>query len=329
MPYVRMKDIAQRAGVSINTVSHALKDMPDISKETKERIRALADELGYIPHASASNLRSKSTNTIGVVVTHVDNSFFSRILQGINDAISSWGFTIMTLSSNEDLLREEKIIRTLAANRVAGIILVPSRDLESGLDYDSIKVPHITIVRKGSKNTQNYFITDSHRSGLLAAERFIQSGRKEPGYLGFNLPVSCNESRFKGYLEYLLSKGVSIKEENILTSASAPQDAYKAVFELYKTGKGPDFLFVYNDQMTFGAIRALYDRGLSVPEDVMVLGHDDIPEARHFIPSLSTLRVPKYKLGYESATFLMELIMEETTPSRYVVYNPELIIRES
>ena len=112
MSYVRLKDIAEKAGVSINTVSRSLKDKPDISAGTRERVKRIADELGYIPHANASGLRSNTTNTIGVVITHINNAFFSRILQGISDAISNYGYTIMTLSSNEDIAKEKKLFVT-------------------------------------------------------------------------------------------------------------------------------------------------------------------------------------------------------------------------
>ena len=111
MVYIRLKDIAERAGVSINTVSRALKDRSDIGEETKRKIKAIADELGYIPNASASRLRSRENHLIGVVITHIDNAFYARILQGINDAVTDSGYTILVLSSGEDLGRETDILK--------------------------------------------------------------------------------------------------------------------------------------------------------------------------------------------------------------------------
>ncbi|MEW5816228.1 MAG: LacI family DNA-binding transcriptional regulator [Spirochaetota bacterium] len=329
MAYVRLKEIAERANVSINTVSRALKDKHDIGIKTKKRIHSIAEELGYIPHATASSLRSKCNRTIGVVITHLDNAFFSSILQGINDAIVNHGFTILTLSSNEDPETEQRILRTLAANRVAGIIFVPSQDLRNVIDYDNLRAPHISIVRRGPANTLNYFITDSYRSGVIAARYFLKKDRKNPAYIGYFMPVSCNKSRFEGFRDELKENGILLKEKQICLCDSNPDEAYKTTKTIIKSVKEIDSIFVYNDQMAFGVLRALYDLGVHIPQDISVLGHDDIAEARHFIPSLSTVRVPKYKLGFESASCLVELIQEGKGVSKNVVYNPELIGRET
>ncbi len=329
MVYVRLKDIAEKAGVSINTVSRSLKDKPDIGEKTKQKIRQIADELGYIPHANASGLRSRKSNTIGVIVTHINNAFFSRILQGISDAISSYGYTIMTLTSNEDIAREKDLFIALASNRVEGIILVPSRDIENTINYDEINVPHLTIVRKGNLNTQDYFTIDSYQSGRIAADYFVQSGRRQPAYIGYALPVSCNKARLDGFREKLDEHGIELKNSSVELCNSTPDSAYQAAHELMERGGPVDSIFVYNDQMAFGVVRALYERGLKVPTDISVLGHDDIEEAKHFVPAISTIRVSKYRLGYESAECLIEKIRNKDSASKSVIYNPELIVRET
>ena len=199
MAYIRLKDIAEKANVSVNTVSRALKGRSDISVETQKRIREIADELGYIPDASASRLRSRENKMIGVIITHIDNPFYALILQGINDAIAERGYTMLALSSGEDLTKEAELLKTLGANRVAGMIIVPSQDMKNTLDYDHLGVPHITVVRKGNRNTQSYFINDSFKGGVIAARHFIEAGRRSPAYLGFNLPVTCNNERHEGF----------------------------------------------------------------------------------------------------------------------------------
>jgi len=308
MKYIRLQDIAEKANVSINTVSRALKGKKDISRETTELVKRIADELGYIPHASASSLRSKENKTIGVVITNIDNTFFGRILQGINDALVEYDYIILTLSSNEDVEKEKKILKSLLSNRVAGIILVPARDIESSLDYDKLKIPHINIVRKGTLNTEAYFTVDSFKSGMLVADHFIKLNRRHPAYIGYNLPISCNKLRFEGYKEELLKNNIRLRKYYVYSCLSNPKDAYEAAKHLINLRKNIDSIFVYNDQMAFGVIKAFLDLGIRIPDDITVVGHDDIAEAAFFSPALSTVRVPKYRLGYESAVSLIEMI---------------------
>ncbi|MBI9100944.1 MAG: LacI family DNA-binding transcriptional regulator [Spirochaetales bacterium] len=329
MAYIKLKDIAKKANVSINTVSRALNNKSDIGDDTKIRIRRIADEMGYILNASASRLRSKENRMIGVIITHIDNAFYARILQGINDAISEKEYTMLALSSGENLEKEKSLLKTLVSNRVAGTIIVPSQDMINSLDYDNIGVPHITIVRKGNKNTRSYFISDSFQSGIKAAEYFIQQGCSHSAYIGFNLPVSCNRDRVNGFIKGLRDAEVILKENRIIHCDATPQAAYNAATEFLKNDKQIDSLFVYNDSMALGVIRAAHDLKIRIPEDIRILGHDDVAESRYYIPSLSTIRVPKYRLGYDSASELMALINDNKAPEKYVSYLPELIIRES
>jgi LacI family transcriptional regulator, galactose operon repressor len=329
MIYIRLKDIAEKANVSINTVSRALKDKNDIGIETKQKIRQIADELGYIPNASASHLRSKENKMIGVIITHIDNAFYSRILQGINDAVADLGYTILALSSGEDLEKETLLLKTLASNRVAGMIIVPSLDMLNSLDYDHLGVPHITIVRKGNKNTRSYFITDSFQSGKIAAEHFITNNCKNPAYIGFHLQVSCNRDRQEGFYKGLKEAGIPLEKNRIVLCASTPKDSYEAAIKLLSKDKHIDSIFVYNDLMAIGVMKAAIDLGMSIPKDIRILGHDDIAITNYCKPTLSTIRVPKYRLGYESATELVALIKDKEAAEKTVIYRPELIIRES
>ncbi|MBU0929073.1 MAG: LacI family transcriptional regulator [Spirochaetes bacterium] len=329
--YVTIRDIAARAGVSANSVSRALNDKGDIGDETKARVRDIARELGYIRHAAASGLRSGGSRSIGVIVTHIDNAFFSRILQGITDCASAKEYTILMLASNEDVETEARNLRLLAAFRVAGILYIPSRDLENGIDYSGIQAPHVEIVRHMPSSTCGYFVSDSRRSGELAADRLVSSGRKRLSYLGFDERVSCNRDRLGGYRKKALESGAALGKGSVRLCGASAAAAYETMSRWIREGFDYDGLFVYNDAMAFGAIRALVDSKARVPDDVSVVGHDDIDTAESFIPRLTTIQVPKYRLGFDSAASLLDTI-ESVNPSRRperVVYDPELIVRET
>lgn len=329
--YVTLRDIAEKAGISVNSVSRALKDRGDIGDETKARVRRIADELGYIPHAAASDLRSGTSKSIGVIVTYIDNAFFSRILQGVSDCVTERGYTVLILSSNEDPGLERRAVTLLSSYRVSGMLFVPASNLKSDFDYGSIRIPHIAIVRPCKIPSSVSFVLDSHHSGELAADRFFSMGRKKPAYLGFDMPVSCTMDRLKGFSERIRKQGLSLSAQRIRTCGATTEAAYAAMIRWIAEGFDADGLFICNDAMAFGALRALADKGIRVPDDVSVIGHDDIEVAESFIPRLTTIQVPKYRLGFESARALLDIIepgQEAPLPKR-VLYDPEIIIRET
>lgn len=227
MRYVRLKDIAERAEVSINTVSRALKGKSDISEDTARRIREIANEWGYVPHAAAASLRSQATKTIGVIVTYLDNPFYARILKGVNDALAEYGYTAMIWENGENIAKERHILTLLASNRVAGVLMVPASNLENDFNYDRLKPHHLTIVRKGTLNTQSYFILNSLKSGQIVAEHFIQAEREKPAFLGLDLPISCDRERLAGYKERLEQAELSLNKQNIRKSRPPSRSALR------------------------------------------------------------------------------------------------------
>lgn len=330
MRYVRLKDIAERTGVSVNTVSRALKGKSDIGKETSKRIRNVAEELGYVPHAAAASLRSQNIKTIGVIVTYLDNPFYARILKGIHDTLAKYDFTAMILENSEDIEKEREILALMTSYRVAGILMVPASNLENNLNYRTIKAHHLAIVRKASREETGYFVLHSFKSGQIAADHFLQTGRRKPAFLGLDLPISCNRDRLSGYKEYLENAGLGLKGTHIHHCFPSTQAAYVRIREWMKTKPNFDAIFVSTDSLAFGVLRAFHDAGVHVPDDVAVIGHDDVETAQYFSPSLTTIRVPKYTLGADSAECLIKMIQHEQAElNTQVVYEPELIVRES
>jgi len=329
LAYVRLKEIAEQAGFSVNTVSRALKGKRDISKETRKKIKQIADELGYVPHAMAANLRSQTSRTIGVIVTYMDNPFYARILQGINDALAKHGFQAITWGNNESIKQEQQILQNFAAYRVAGILIVPACDLQNNLDYDALKTRYIAITRKSVK-AQSYIAIDSYKSGALVAEHFAEIGRKRPAYLGLDLPISSNYDRRLGYKETLERLGLTLESRHDRSCSPSAKSAYLTLTEWVKENITFDSIFVCTDQLAFGVLRACHDLGIKVPDDIAIVGHDDVDNAKFSIPSLTTVRVPKYTLGYSSAETIIQMIKNKNVePHCTKTVTPKLIVRES
>lgn len=329
MGYVRLKDIAEEAGVTVTAVSRALKNKKDIGEATRKRIQKIADDMGYIPDTHASRLRSNANRTVGVVVTYLDNFFYNRILMGITDALAKAGYTPIIFSNQEDREREEGILKTLAANRVAGALIVPAADMVNQNSYGRFKFPCVTIVRRKSGESLSSFVNDSEKGGALVGGNLAGEGRRHPVYIGVDLPISCNRSRLKGFGDALDRAGIPLEKSRILDSRLSLSETYQLTRSLIKRDGKIDGVFVYNDNLAFAVIRALVDAGVKIPQDVRVYGHDDVKEAQFSIPSLSTIKVPKYKLGFESASALVKLIEEGSAPVAARTYEPKLILRES
>jgi len=218
----------------------------------------------------------------------------------------------------------------LTAYRVSGILVVPANDLEQGVDHGSIRVPHIEIVRCGGDGS--FFVANSKRSGELAAERFAELGKKKGAYLGFDRPVSCNRDRMTGFAERAKKLKIKLNRKAFRNCLASSDSSFETMTQWIKDGFDYDALFVYNDTMAFGALCALSDAGIRVPDDVSVIGHDDIDIASSFIPRLTTVHVPKYRLGFESAQALLDRINTSGDGkflNHHVIYEPELMVRKT
>ena len=220
-------------------------------------------------------------------------------------------------------------MKSLAANRVAGLLIVPASDIDNGNSYGQYKFPSITIVRKKRDEDLPFFMNDSRMGGTLIGRFIADEGRRNPAYIGVDLPISCNQSRFRGFAEALDETGIELKESRILDSRLSLSETYRLTMELVKKDPEVDSLFVFNDNLAFAALRAIKDSGLRAPDDIRVFGHDDVKEAQYSNPSLSTIKVPKYNLGYKSASSLLQLIENSDTPVENRIFEPKLIIRES
>ena len=314
----------------MNTVSRALKGKSDIGLDTQKRIKRIADKMGYVPYAAAANLRSRSSKMIGVIVTFLDNPFYARILNGINDTLSERGYSAIVCGNNEDAKLESSILANFAAQRVAGLLIVPASDLVNKLDYDRIKTQHVTIVRRGNLSSESYFAIETRKAGRMVARHLYETGRRNPAFLGLDLAISCGRDRLNGFRTELQKFGMSLPARALRRCSPTAKAAYNTIRKWLSEGWDYDSVFIENDQLAFGALRAFNDAGIKVPDQVAVVAHDDVEAAQYFTPSLSTVNVPKYRLGKEAAQYLLELIEDgDSMGPRQKMYEPRLAIRES
>lgn len=326
---VSIKDIARAAGVSHSTVSRALADSPLVKEETRERIKQLAVEMGYSPHALARSLVTRRTQTVGVVVTTIADPFVSEIVRGLEETGQNHGYTIILCNSNAEPRRELAAVKALREKRVDGIIVTASRigDLYLPL-LEDFGVP-IVLINNQQTGKYVYSIgTDDLRGGQIATEYLLSLGHTRIGYIASPNNVNSSQARMNGYRAALESHGIGFDPALLADGDGRPAAAMEATARLLSQGARPTAIFCYNDMTAIGTIRALKRMGLRVPDDISIVGYDDIPIVEYLDPPLTTIRQRKYDMGCMAMDMLLRLL-NGATDVQDVTIEPTLVIRES
>lgn len=332
---VSIEDIAQAAGVSHSTVSRALRDSSLISIEVRERIQHLAREMGYTPNAIARSLQTQRTNAIGLVVTSIADPFWADVMKGVDEVARAAGFSLFLSVSYNDPELEMDIIETFHRRRVDGILVAASRitsNYKQRLDH--VQVPTVLINSQAESQAEllHWVAVDDHRGAQLAVEYLLQLGHRSIGYLGAGNRPRSNRQRLEGYRSMLIASGVACRDEWIvipgIEEASQEGDVAAGRASLpYLLDAGVSAVFCYNDMIAVGVLMACRERGIAVPEELSIIGFDDIALANYVTPPLTTICQPRTRLGQLAAQVLLELL--DNRPGHNYVLPPMLITRSS
>lgn len=329
MSQVSIKDIALIAQVSHPTVSRALRKSPLVNPETAEKIRAIAGQMGYRPSAVARSLVNKKTNTIGVVVTTIADPFNGEVVSGIEEAAHEHGFSLFLANSNADPEREIKVVHSFHERRVDGIIVTSSR---VGALYmpllGELNVPTVLINNQHPSEFVHSVMIDNVSASREATQHLIQLGHKRIAYIGDQFGFESDAERLTGYRQALTDARVRFVSELIVQGNGKAEGGMEAMSKLLSLAKPPTAVFCYNDMSAIGAMRVAYDRGLSVPEDISIVGFDDLSIASFTRPLLTTIRQPKLQMGRLAMETLLQLLSGAQAQNS-VKLKGELVVRKS
>lgn len=329
---VTSEDVAQLAGVSRATVSYVINNGPrPVAHETRQRVLQAIQQLGYQPNAVARNLRMQRSSTLGLIVPDTHNPYFSEVARGIERIAFDRGYTVFLCHSGSDLASEIKYIDMLHAQRVAGIIWIPgTTDFTPYQRLSGYGIRTVIIDRLVPNDNVPAVTADNYRGGVLATKHLISLGHRRIGYISRPVDLSHSKGRFQGYLDALGQAGIEYDPALVVKGGFVLEDGRKAVQQLLALEEPPTAIFAYNDIMAIGALRALHEHGLRVPEDFSLVGFDDIAQASFTCPALTTVYLPKYEMGQRGAELLISLI-EKRKPSARVLepLDVELMVRES
>ena len=330
-----IKDIAKKLGLSPSTVSRALNDHPDISKETKRRVQEISDELDYHPNSIAQSLQSKRSNIIGVVVPQVKHVFFAEIMAGITDIAHDAGYTVMICQSNDDYEREELNLKALISQHVAGLLISISQSTEGSEHFDQLIKRNIPIVffdRVSDLVEASKVVVNDFEGALKAVEYLIQKGYRRIAHLGGPKFLNISKNRYNGYETALKKHGLPIDEELILHNGLNEEHGVEGMLRLLEqVAVSPDAVFCVNDPVAIGAYTVIRKKGLQIPNDVALIGFSDNPIASLVDPPLTTVRQPAYDIGRRATELLLEQLKQDADDMhpRREVLKTELIIRQS
>ncbi len=310
---VSLKDVAAKAGVSVATASRALADHPRISEATKERVRRAAAELGYTPSAIARSLVKRETRTLGVVTTSVTDPYAAELVRAVEDAAGAAGYTLILLTSHHLPRREIAAIRTLQERRVDGIIVISPRGVDQyGPLLEHLTVP-IVLVNHGLDHPQVRSVMADNRQGArLAVEYLLDLGYHRIAFIGGPSAGRTARERLQGYLEALQAAGQEPAADLIFPGQGRAEDGRRALQAMLALTPPPDAVLCYNDLTAFGVLAEAWAIGVRVPDDLAVIGFDNVPFSELTAPPLTTVAQPTDEMGHTAVELILRQRRGET-----------------
>jgi DNA-binding LacI/PurR family transcriptional regulator len=329
---VTIKDVARHAGVAISTASAAINRSAPVSEDVIEKVQAAVAALGYVPHGGAQSLRSGQSRLIGLIVPSITNPHFSAVARVIENACLSAGYLSMVFSSGQDSTRENQILRLLRQQRVAGLVIIPTRsDSAHGLRLGKeIHVP--TVLLDMYVDGLNYDVVklDNVLGTRMATEHLIGLGHRRIAVLTGIPGLATSEDRLAGYHEALRSAGIAPNPALELKGDYDQGIAFASTVAAMSGEQPPTALLSFSNMMTVAALHALRHLGLRAPEHLSLIGIDDFEGADLFDPPLSVVETPLRAMAQRSIELLLEQIAGRSKPSgKREIYLPKLLIRGS
>ncbi len=327
-----IKDVARRAGVAISTASAALNRSAPVSEEVIEKVQKAVREIGYVPHGAAQSLRIGRSRLIGVILPDVTNPHFANVARVVQSVCLEAGYMAAVYSTNEDFDRERQILKMMRAQRVAGLIIIPTRsDAEHGARLaDEIHVPTILLDSFVEGLPYDVVKLDNVGAARLAIEHLIGLGHRRIAVTTGRRNIATGEDRLRGYFEAHEAHGLPVDRRLLIDGRFDQGVAHDSTLALMRAGERPTAIFALSNMMMLGVMNALREMKLQVPGDVSVIGIDDFSFANIMNPPPTVVAAPIEDMARSAIGHLLDEIASKTAPSAAVqVFAPSLIVRES
>jgi len=329
MPTIR--EVAKRAGVAPITVSRVVNDSGYVSKETRSRVEAAVEELGYVPNMLGPSLRFKQTMTLAMVVTDIANPFWTTVTRGVEDIAQANGFSTILCNTDESEEKQEQYLHMLLRRRIDGILLVPASSSPEPIQLIQKQgIPVVLVDRRVPDVEVDVVQADSEKGAYQLAKHLISFGHQRITILAGPQSVSTAVDRVNGFCRALGDAGLGICDTRVLWGSYTQESGYEMTKEALATTPKPTALFASNNFIAIGALRALKEINYGVPEDIAMVAFDDIPLAFTIEPFLTVVTQPAREMGKQAVRLLLERIKEEADrPCQHIVLPTSMMIRSS
>jgi LacI family transcriptional regulator len=322
-----IKDVAKLSGVAVSTASYALNNSTKVSEETRQKVLAAAKQLNYQKNGLASDLKRTSTNTIALILSDLSGPYYSELIKGVQDVASTNGYDLIACSSIGGA--QSTAVKFLREKRVDGVIILAHNiDDETILESSREGFPIVVLDRSVQSEHVVQIEVDNEHGALMATEHLIQKGSRDIAYVSGPYNSHDNELRFKGYRAALEKHGIEYRPKWKVSGGFTREGGYQATKMIIAQKDVPHAIFYANDEMAIGGIQALNEKKISVPDDISIIGFDDIQLSEYVSPPLTTMRQPKYEAGALAVHLIFQVLSKEKVDQNYKL-TTELIERKS
>ena len=327
---VTIVNVAEEAGVSYGTVSRVINDSVHVKPETRERIQQAMERLGYVVNRQARSLAGGKANVIGVLVPDLGTGYIGEIMRGIDTELGLAGYDLMLYTTHRTAVKESNYVANLAQGMVDGLLLILPRNPS---DYISAltqrKFPFVLIDHQGTGRDCAAVGATNWQGAYNATEYLINLGHRRIGFITGSMDLGAAQDRLEGYQAALRTNRLSSEAELIYSGTFFQPDGYIGALQFLNLKNPPSAIFASNDVMAMGVMDAIREKGLQIPEDISVIGFDDIPQAMLVRPALTTVRQPLEKMGRAATQMLLDMLGNPGKKKERFELPTELIVRDS
>jgi len=324
---ITIDEVARRARVSISTVSRVLNGLDRVHPETRERVLAAIKELNYQPSAYARGLAKQRSQTLGFVIPNISDPFFLEVVRGVEDVATPAGYGLL-VASQPRATGDHRYLRLFTERRVDALVLVAIDVRRADVEHMLRRHIPVALVQQDIGNDLPTFRVDNYGAACALTKHLLQHGRHRLAYIAGSDHTPDNAERFGGLRDTLAATGLHLPPERVAQGDYLRGSGYHAMQTLLNLAEPPDAVFAANDQMASDALIAIRERGLHVPEDIALVGFDDVPLASYVIPPLTTAHQPIYELGRQAALAVLGALEGAPLAARVVLPVP-IVIRHS
>ena len=331
MPAPTLKDVAEHAQVSRATVSRVLNNNPNVTDDLRLRVLEAIQALGYRPNRAARRLRGTTSDVLGLIISDIENPFFISVVRGVEDAAYQQQMSVVLCNSDEDTDKQAMYLRVMQAEHVAGLIISPTHIDESDelAELSLAGMPIVLLDRCTKTLNADAVVVDNVGGAYAAVKHLIDLGCTRIATIAGSPRLTTGYERYEGYRKALDSAALPFDRSLVRTGDFKTESGYRLMRELLLAGRPPEAVFVANNLMTLGSLRAARELGFRIPDDVALVGFDDMPWSGELCPPLTAVAQPTYELGQEAVRLLLRRRAEPEAFYHTVVLQPRLVVRES